>query len=265
MAPRPHTYYLLEEYFVPLSERPASGGLALGVSIALGLVLSAGILSYALDRIAGDKQSITVKGLAEKTVQADHARWAVVVRGQARTLPEAFADLRANQPKLLAFFKEQGFKDTQLSSGRQTYQVVYKRNEKEQQTAEVEGYVTEQTVLLSSSDVKSVEKAAGQIVMLQESGLPVSVNDPEFLVSKLEEVKMSLIASATRNARDRAAEFAKTGDATVGAMKSATQGSFYILPAQGGGSDDDYGGAYDKSTIDKLARVVVTVQYGIKQ
>lgn len=30
-------------------------------------------------------------------------------------------------------------------------------------------------------------------------------------------------------------------------------------------SADDYGGVYDKSTIDKLARVVVTIVYNIEQ
>ena len=48
-------------------------------------------------------------------------------------------------------------------------------------------------------------------------------------------------------------------------MKSAQQGAFYILPV--GGSDDSdsqYGGVYDKSTVAKVARVVVTVVYNIE-
>ena len=119
--------------------------------------------------------------------------------------------------------------------------------------------------MLASNDVQAVDKAAGQIVQLTENGVPIHVDDPEFLVSTLETVKMSLIANATRNAHDRATEFAKTGGAQVGAMKSANQGAFYILPAQGGGSNDDYGGSYDKSTIAKVARVVVTIEYAINQ
>ena len=48
-------------------------------------------------------------------------------------------------------------------------------------------------------------------------------------------------------------------------VRSASQGAFYILPARGSSSDDEYGGTYDKSTIDKLARVVVTVEYALTQ
>lgn len=48
-------------------------------------------------------------------------------------------------------------------------------------------------------------------------------------------------------------------------MRSASQGAFYILPARGARSDDEYGGTYDKTTIDKVARVVVTVEYALTQ
>lgn len=41
---------------------------------------------------------------------------------------------------------------------------------------------------------------------------------------------------------------------------------FYILPTGASTEVDDYGygGTYDKGTIDKIARVVVTIEYGIE-
>ena len=87
---------------------------------------------------------------------------------------------------------------------------------------------------------------------------------PDYLVRDLESVKMSLISTATGNARLRAEEFAKVGKVKVGAMRSASQGAFYILPADSDASSDDYGGVYDKTTIAKKARVVVTIEYGIE-
>lgn len=75
---------------------------------------------------------------------------------------------------------------------------------------------------------------------------------------------MSLIGAATQNAKERAEEFAKHGGVTVGPMRAASQGSFYILPAGAETDVYDYGGSYDKSTIDKKARVVVTIEYAIE-
>ena len=90
--------------------------LGLGISIAVGLVLSAAIVSYTANRIGSNKQSVSVKGLAEKAVSADQARWNITVQGVGATLPAAFANLRANRPTLLAFLKQQGFKETQIST-----------------------------------------------------------------------------------------------------------------------------------------------------
>jgi len=94
----------------------------------------------------------------------------------------------------------------------------------------------------------------------------VHYEDPAFLVSNLEDIKMSLIGAATQNAQRRADEFAKNGNVTVGAMRSASQGAFYILPAGASvdSSDYGYGGTYDKTTIAKTARVVVTIDYNIE-
>jgi len=76
---------------------------------------------------------------------------------------------------------------------------------------------------------------------------------------------MSLIGAATENAHKRAEEFAKVGNVKAGAMRSASQGAFYILAAGASVEASDYGGTYDKTTADKIARVVVTIEYGIER
>lgn len=240
-----------------------AGRFALGMSIALGLVLAASIASLTALRIAGAKQSITVKGLAEKPVTADQARWTLQVSGSDKNLEQAFVRMRANRDVAIKFFQERGFTPANVAAGRELFRTEYLTDKEGRSTSEIDHHIATQSFQVSSSDVKLIAKTLGEVVSLQEKGLPLEVDNPEFLVSGLEQIKMSLIAEATKNAHARANEFAKTGNAKVGAMKAATQGAFYILPAQGGASSDDYGGVYDKSTIEKTARVVVTVEYGL--
>jgi uncharacterized protein len=104
-------------------------------------------------------------------------------------------------------------------------------------------------------------------VQFQADGHPVTYQRPLYLVSNLEDVKMSLIGAATQNAKTRAQEFAKNGNVQVGLMRSASQGSFYVLPDGASTDVDDYGygGVYDKTTINKKARVVVTIEYAIER
>jgi hypothetical protein len=129
-------------------------------------------------------------------------------------------------------------------------------------TREFKGYIALQSLVVSSRDIKKIEQAAKDAYVLDEKGIAIS-QKPEYLVSNLEEIKMSLIANATKNAHNRANEFAKVGGVNVGMMRSASQGAFYILPESGSDDDSDYGGAYDKATINKIARVVVTINYAI--
>jgi hypothetical protein len=46
-------------------------------------------------------------------------------------------------------------------------------------------------------------------------------------------------------------------------MRSASQGSFNIYSDKGSSEEEDYGGTYDKSTVGKQVRLVVTIEYAI--
>ena len=128
-----------------------------------------------------------------------------------------------------------------------------------------EGFEAAQSLTVNTPDLAKIQAASKAILQFEAEGNPVEHEQPLFMVSGLEAVKMSLIGAATQNAYLRATEFAKNGNAKVGAMRSASQGAFYILAADADAEVDDYGGRYDKTTIDKLARVVVTIEYNIAQ
>lgn len=172
--------------------------------------------------------------------------------------------LDQNLKTLQAFFVEQGFKATDLQQGNKSSQAYYEevQDEEGKTRREFRGYIAMQSIVISSRDIQKIEKAAKNAYLLDEKGLSIE-QKPEYLVSNLEEIKMSLIANATQNAHSRANEFAKVGGVKVGTMRSASQGAFYILPESGSDDDSDYGGAYDKATINKIARVVVTINYAI--
>jgi hypothetical protein len=126
------------------------------------------------------------------------------------------------------------------------------------------GFDAYQNIRVTSKDLSKITTANKALLQLRAENHPVNASPPSYLVSDLENIKMSLIADATKNARTRATEFVKQDGVNVGVMKSASQGAFYILPVGGEAGDDSYGGVYDKSTIDKIARVVVTIVYNIE-
>jgi hypothetical protein len=239
----------------------------LGVLLALGMSAAAFIFGIQAKQIGAGKQTITVKGLAEKPVAADAAEWTVGLTVQGATFADTLVKLRKEKPTLDAFLTAQGFAKDALADGNESVTPnMVEEDAPGGRTRTVQrGFNGSQNITVRSNDLPRVVTANKAVLQLEAEGHPVSHGEPLYLVTNLEEVKMSLIGAATQNAQKRAEEFAKNGNIKVGAMRSASQGSFYILPAGASEEASDYGGTYDKTTIDKLARVVVTIDYNIER
>ena len=235
--------------------------------LSLGFIVSAAVIGYAVKQFNNSSNSITVKGLAEKPIQADSARWEINLQTShtSESIPQAYQLLDQQMKTLQDFFVEHGFKAADMQLGNKSSQSYYEEVETDEGRTrrEFKGYIAMQSLVINSRDIQKIEKAAKDAYLLDEKGIAIA-QKPDYLVSNLEEIKMSLIANATKNAYSRANEFAKVGGAKVGSMRSASQGAFYILPESGSDEDSDYGGAYDKATINKIARVVVTINYAIE-
>ncbi|EPF71001.1 SIMPL domain-containing protein [Acinetobacter rudis] len=237
------------------------------VILSLGFIISSVVIGYAFKQLNGNRDSITVKGLAEKPIKADTARWEIHLTTSRATpsISEAYQLLDQQMKTLKSFFAEHGFKNVELQLGNKSSEGYYESVETAdgRTIREFKGYTAKQSLVITSRDLAKITQAAKDVYLLDEKEIKVD-EKPEYLVSNLEEIKMSLIANATKNAHSRAYEFAKVGDVKVGAMRSASQGAFYILPESGSDDDSDYGGAYDKTTLNKIARVVVTINYAIE-
>jgi len=239
----------------------------LGLLLAIGMASAAFILGVQAKRAVSGQQSITVKGLAEKPIKADSAEWAINIGVANDTQASALAALATERKVVEAFLDKQAFAAADWSADVETlgphYEEVFVKDTPRQVQ---KGYDAYQNIRVTSKDLAKITAANKAFLQLKADNHPVTAQPPNYLVGNLEEVKMSLIADATKNARSRATEFVKQDGVKVGVMKSASQGAFYILPVGGANDDTDnsYGGVYDKSTIDKLARVVVTIVYNIE-
>lgn len=241
--------------------------IVLGLLLAIGMASAAFILGVQAKRAVAGQQSITVKGLAEKPIKADSAEWQINVGVTADNQADALALVAQERKVVEDFLLKQGFAAENITSDVESlaphYEEIFIKDTPRQVQKGFDAY---QNVRVTSKDLAKITAANKAFLQLRADNHPVSAQPPEFLVSDLETVKMSLIADATKNARARATEFVKQDGVKVGVMKSASQGAFYILPVGKSNDDTDnsYGGVNDKSTINKTARVVVTIVYNIE-
>lgn len=239
----------------------------LGLLLALGMSSAAFILGVQAKKAASAQQSISVKGLAEKAVQADSAEWIVTVSVTGPDFAQALAKLRQERPSMDTFLTNHGLDKSTWQEGAEsvTPHMVDVPLPNGGTRSEQQGYDASQSIVITTKELDKVTAASKDILGEQANGRFFSGTTPSFLVSNLEMIKMSLISAATENARNRAQEFVKQDGVKVGVMRSASQGAFYILPPGGTSDSDDYGGTYDKTTINKTAKVVVTIVYNIEQ
>lgn len=251
-----------------MSEKNLSLSKGLGV---LGGLLAAGLIAAAFilgTQFKNFRQpgTITVKGLAEKNFQSDHAQWNTSVSLHADTYQEVLDALKKQRPKLKKFLLEQGFAENEIQTGTpeitRAYITEYDEHRNERRAPN--GYDGTQTITVRTDKLGNIQKAHKAILNLRAQNELIDFSDPQYLLGNLETIKRELINQATDDAHKRAQEFAKTGGGQVGKMRSASQGSFNIYADSGkGAEEEDYGGTYDKSTIGKQVRLVVTIEYNI--
>ena len=99
--------------------------------LSLGFIVSAAVIGYAVKQFNNSSNSITVKGLAEKPIQADSARWEINLQTShtSDSIPLAYQLLDQQMKTLQDFFVEHGFKAADMQLGNKSSQSYYEEVE----------------------------------------------------------------------------------------------------------------------------------------
>ena len=91
-------------------------GLRLLAALCVGLGLAAAgyLVGQGMERFRMADRGITVKGLAERDVPADHALWNLNFRRASNDPAQVQAALAQDREKVLAFLREQGFEPAEI-------------------------------------------------------------------------------------------------------------------------------------------------------
>ena len=233
--------------------------------LAAGIAAAAWTLGSQFPKLR-DTGSITVKGLAEAEYQAATGTWRIGVSTWGQSYADALAENKAQLQKVRQFLEGQGFTDAELALGDADVSAHEERytDEHGREQTRKNGYDAERHYTVSTKNLAGLEAAVQAVQQLRAKNDAVTFDRPKYYLDDLENIKRTLISKATQDAYVRAEEFAKTGSLKVGAMQSASQGSFDIQAAVPSDDDNsDYGGGYDTTTIRKKVRLVVTIQYRI--
>ena len=85
---------------------------------------------------------------------------------------------------------------------------------------------------------------------------------PEYFYTKLDELKLEMLAKATQNAKLRAENMVKATGNKIGSIRSARMGVFQITPVTSTEISD--WGVNDTTSLEKKVMAVVTVSFAIE-
>ncbi|GAB4175477.1 MAG: SIMPL domain-containing protein [Wenzhouxiangellaceae bacterium] len=221
--------------------------------LALGLVIAAAMVAGAVGGLAERDRVVEVKGFAERLVDADLAVWPIKYSVGADTLEDLRALLDRADASVTAFLKLHGFDDEEITRNppwvNDRWLNVYDNQRPSQR------YLAERTITLRSNKVGAVREAMSQAADLLDQGIALMQDwsgQGEFVFTSLESIKPEMIAEATADARQAAAQFAADSGSEVGAIRRARQGFFSI-------EDRD-----SSSPHVKKVRVVTTIEYALE-
>lgn len=226
----------------------------LGVLLALGLAWGGSYMKSAAQVWEQSQRSITVKGLAEREVQADLALWPLKFTVSANTLSDLESRMSKAEQKVQAFLQKAGIAQRDISQTTPRVTDEYANRYDGQKPDE--RYTAESILLVRTTEVEKVLQAMAKTnELLRQDVLlaPTYEYRTEFLFTSLDEIKPQMIAEATADARAAAQQFAQDSGSSVGQIITANQGYFSINDL------DSY------TPHIKRVRVVTTVQYGLEK
>jgi hypothetical protein len=252
---------------MPISEAPSSP-----VRVIVAAILGAAVVASSLlfshaaieaFRIRHAEKRITVTGSTTRRITSDSVVWRATVKSQAPDMAQAYRKLAADVPEVVAFVKARGVDEKQIKVAAATIEELHPRDKEGHPMVETTtAFVTQETVEVSSSDIEKVESISREVTKLIDRGVYITSDAPLYIYTKLSELKVQMLADASKDARDRAQQIAAHSGAKVTSLIVARMGVMQVNPKNS--TEVSSEGNNDKTSLEKDAMAIVTASFAIE-
>lgn len=192
--------------------------------LALGLCIKCGLSSFT-DR----NRVVSVRGLAEKEVQANKVTWPVVYKLVGNELTGLYNQIETTNATIIDYLTSNGLSDDEISVDAPDINDL-QANAYSNDNIRYR-YTLTQVITVTSTQVDLVRKLINRQGELLKKGIAI-VSDYQYNTTyeytELNSIKPEMIAEATQKAREAAEKFAEDSGSRIGKIKDAQQGQFSI-------------------------------------
>lgn len=230
-------------------------------ALAVAMVVAAFLVAGALGRVRQGADVIEVTGSARRPAQADLIVWRVSLSTQQTDLRSAYAEIRRQSSRLIAYLRSRQVPDSVIGAGAIDVSPIEEMKEGER-TGRVVAYRGEQRFVLRSRDVRRVAQLSVDVTELINEGIALTSSTPEYVLTGLDTLRIQMLAGATEDARRRADAIARGAGSAVGTLRAVRTGVIQVVPRYSTEVSDV--GMNDTSSFEKDVMAVVRVTFAIR-
>jgi uncharacterized protein len=231
-------------------------------ALSFSLVMSSFIFAKAIGEFKRANDVLMVTGSAKKPILSDYIILHFSVSSQEPTAQAAYQNLNIQTKKLQAYLQERLVPDNAITLGTINTQAIQEVTANGIETGQILAYRLSQQVEIRSDEVEKYMKLSQQANELIDEGINLVSEPPQYLYTQLSQLRIEMVAEATKDAKARADAIAKSTGSRVGAIRSAKTGVFQIT-SRNSTDVSDYG-IYDTSSLEKDITAVVSVEFGME-
>lgn len=239
------------------------GNIIIAIILSVSVIISCVIGVNGLAEFKRKKYSINIKGYTKQQILSDWIVWTGYYDVQSDNLKDGYALLETDKEKVNDYLINKGFAEGDLIYSSISISEKFALNEYGGYTNEVIGYNLAQSVTISSDEIDRVTELSRNATELLNEGVQFQSQAPEYHYTKLEDLKVSMLAEATQDATKRAELIAVNAGSKLGELTNAKLSSIQVTPLYSVPNDyyDWYGySSYvDNDTVSLEKEVTVSV------
>ncbi len=239
------------------------------VSIILGVCCIAAALSLGLSfyKAKAPSKTVSVVGLAEKDFVSDLIVLNFSYQAKNMDMKAAYENLKQETITVKEYLRSKGIPDAEITfkaiSNEEDYSYQYD-SQTERSYNVFQGYILKQTVRIESKDVAKIETLHKNISELLDKGINIDASEPDYYYTKLADLKIEMLAEASKDAKNRAETIATNAGAKLAGLKVANMGVFQITAPNSSEDDYTWGGAFNTASKNKRVSINMRLTYYVK-
>lgn len=253
-----------------MSEKRPATNIVVAAILGAAAIVCTVLVTRAAIRIKGGNDIIRVTGSARKAIRSDLIIWTARISYRAPEMRAAYQGLKGGMDRAKAYVTGKGVPEAEILDRPIQTRTLYAPRTKveepyptEDAYRKIQGYELSQELEVRSTKVDLVAGLARKSTELISSGVALESLPPQYIYTKLGELKITMLAQAAKDARTRAEQIAKNTGCQLGEVRFARMGVMRITPAYAV-TEVDAVGTNDTTSLDKEITAIVTAGFAIR-